>query len=82
MCSGCGWVDDALTLADRVFCCRTPQRPECAVVLDHDLNAAINVVKLAGSSLERHNACGDASAGGGLRVTVKLAWLKQEPNTL
>src|SRR5262249_57244148 len=26
-CSGCGWVDNHLTLAHRVFCCRTPRAP-------------------------------------------------------
>jgi putative transposase len=65
-CSGCGWVDEDLTLADR------------------DLNAAINLAKLAklaGSSSERQNACGEESAGWGLRAQVKLSPVKQEPNT-
>jgi putative transposase len=48
-CSGCGWVDEALSVADRVFCCRNPARPECRLVLDRDLNAAINLAKLASS---------------------------------
>ena|SRR6266550_9007847 len=29
-CSGCGWVDEDQTLADRVFICE-----ECGLVLDH-----------------------------------------------
>jgi putative transposase len=37
-CSGCGWVDADLTLADRTFHCQ-----QCGLVLDRDLNAAINV---------------------------------------
>jgi putative transposase len=41
-CSGCGWADETLTLSDRTFVCRTPHRPECGLVLDRDLNAAIN----------------------------------------
>jgi putative transposase len=41
-CSGCGWADETLTLSDRVFVCRTPHRPERGLVLDRDLNAAIN----------------------------------------
>jgi IS605 OrfB family transposase len=45
-CSGCGWVDDDLTLADRQFHCRNPQ-VRCGLVLDRDLNAAINLRKLA-----------------------------------
>src|SRR5262249_45373892 len=74
-CSGCGWVDDDLTLADRVFHCE-----ECGQVLDRDLTAALNLAKLAGSSSERRNACGEESAGLGLRAHVKLSPVKQEPN--
>jgi len=33
-CSGCGWVNDDLTLADRTFVCQ-----ECGLELDRDLNA-------------------------------------------
>jgi putative transposase len=44
-CSGCGWVDEALTLADRTFHCRNP-RVACGLVLDRDLNAALNLRKL------------------------------------
>jgi putative transposase len=47
-CSACGWVDAELTLADRTFRCE-----QCGLVLDRDLNAAINVATLAGSSSER-----------------------------
>ena len=74
-CSGCGWVDEDLTLADRTFCCE-----QCGLVIDRDLNAAINLAKLAGSSSERQNACGEESAGLGLRAQVKLSPVKQEPN--
>lgn len=45
-CSGCGWVDEGLTLGDRVFHCRN-QRVPCGLVLDRDLNAARNLAKLA-----------------------------------
>jgi putative transposase len=75
-CSGCGWVDDDLTLADRTFRCE-----RCGVLIDRDLNAALNLRKLAASSSESQNACGEASAGLGLMVPVKLAPLKQEPDT-
>jgi putative transposase len=60
-CSGCGWVDEELTLADRTFRCRNP-RVACGVVLDRDLNAAINLANLAGSSSERENACREGRA--------------------
>jgi putative transposase len=80
-CSGCGWVDEDLTLADRVFRCRNPQRPDCGLVLDWDLNAAINLAKLAGSSSESQNACGGESAGRRREAAVNLSSVKQEPNT-
>src|SRR5262249_39249098 len=36
-CSRCGWVDADLIFADRTFCCRHPDRPDCGLVLDRDL---------------------------------------------
>jgi putative transposase len=76
-CSGCGWVDERLTLADLVFRC---QNPHCHLVMDRDLNAARSIVKLAGSSSDSHNACGEESTGQGLAALVKLSPLKQEPD--
>jgi putative transposase len=75
-CSGCGWIDDDLSLADRTF-----RRQSCGLVLDRDLNAAINLSKLAGSSPESQNACGEESSGVGLATQVNLSPLKQEPDT-
>jgi putative transposase len=75
-CSGCGWLDEELTLADRTFHCE-----QCGLVLDRDLNAAINLVKLAGSSSDSQNACGATGAGAKHTPRVKLAAQKQEPNT-
>ena len=80
-CSGCGWVDESLTLADRTFVCRTPDRPGCGLVVDRDLNAAKNLEHLADSSADRQNACGGGSAGGGQGPAVKLPSVKQEPDT-
>ncbi|HKB48066.1 MAG TPA: zinc ribbon domain-containing protein, partial [Ktedonobacterales bacterium] len=77
-CSACGWVDEDLTLADRTFQC---QNPDCGQILDRDLNAALNLSKLAGSSSESENACGEASAGHRREAAVKLTPVKQEPNT-
>lgn len=45
-CSGCGWRNPALTLADRVFHCLNPARPDCRLVLDRDMNAARNILAL------------------------------------
>ena len=87
-CSGCGWVNEDLQLADRVFRCRNPRRPDCGLILDRDLNAALNLRRLAGSSSESENACGGESTGRRREAAVKLSsqagtWSrrKQEPNT-
>jgi putative transposase len=72
-CNGCGWLDVDLTLSDRTFHCQ-----QCGLVLD--LNAAINLAKLADSSPDNANACGAASSGTKRKPRVKLAATKQEPN--
>jgi putative transposase len=77
-CSGCGWVDKDLELSDRVFHC---QNAGCGRMLDRDLNAAINLRTLAGSSPESLNACREASAGRSREAAVKLTSVKREPNT-
>jgi putative transposase len=74
-CSGCGWMDETLRLSDRTFHCQA-----CGLVMDRDLNAAINVSKLAGSSSDSRNACGGASAGTPRKKRVKLTPAKQEPD--
>jgi putative transposase len=78
-CSACGWEDADLTLADRVFRC---EHPGCGLVVDRDLNAAMNLSKLAGSSSDSQNACGEDGAGRCPTVQVKLSPMKQEPNAL
>ena len=76
-CSACGWLDGDLSLADRVFRCE-----RCGLVFDRDLNSARNLEKLAGSSTDSQNACGEESAGQSLVALVKLSPMKQEPNTI
>jgi putative transposase len=84
-CSGCGWGNDHLTLTQRTARCQA-----CDLVLDRDLNAAINLVKLAGSSSDSQNACGEDGAVQGHLALVKLSPtlsatlfpMKREPNTL
>jgi len=60
-CSGCGWVDEDQDLSDRTFICQ-----ECGLVMDRDLNAAINILKEAlrttGSFSESY-AYGESSSG-------------------
>ena len=79
---GCGWVDEDLTLADRVFRCE-----RCGLVLDRDLNAALNLERLAESSSDTRNACGVVGSGAKRTPRVKLtpkartrSRKKQEPN--
>jgi putative transposase len=72
-CSGCGWRKEDLRLSDRTFHCQ-----QCGLVLDRDLNAALNLEKLADSSPDNANACGGASAGTPRKKRVKLAPAKQE----
>ena len=74
---GCEWVDEDLTLADRTFRCE-----QCGLVIDRDLNAAINLSKLAGSLSDSLNACGGASAGTPRKKRVKLAPMKQEADAV
>jgi putative transposase len=74
-CSECGWLDADLTLSDRTFHCQ-----QCSLLLDRDLNAAINLSKLADSSPDRINACGAVGSGARSGPRVKPAAVKQEPN--
>ena len=74
-CSACGWIDAHLTLSTRTFHCE-----QYGLVLDRDLNAAINLEQLAGSSSDSQNACGAASAGTKRKPRVKPAATKQELN--
>src|SRR5260370_36213754 len=41
-CSECGWRKPSLTLSERTFCCEA-----CGLVLGRDVNAAVNLLKLA-----------------------------------
>ncbi len=49
-CSRCGTIKEELPLDQRVYLC---EKQECLLVIDRDLNAAINLLNLAGSSSER-----------------------------
>jgi putative transposase len=71
-CAGCGAVKTKLPLHIRVYHC-----DRCGLVLDRDVNAAINLLKLAASGAERVNACGAAVRPG----PAGHAAVKQEPGT-
>lgn len=53
-CSRCGHIKVDLKLSDRAFVC-----PVCGLVIDRDLNAAINLEKYPTASSAGSNACGD-----------------------
>jgi putative transposase len=78
-CSGCGLVKDVLPLGVRMFRCAA-----CGLVADRDLNAARNLAQLgegrrvAGSSPETENACGEGGAGPAGHGLVELPSAKQE----
>jgi IS605 OrfB family transposase len=72
-CSACGSVKAKLTLKDRVYQC-----DQCGLVMDRDVNAARNLLKLAASGAESLNAC-----GGTLRPRpARHVPVKQEPGTV
>jgi putative transposase len=61
MCSACGWLDEDQDLGDRTFICH-----RCRLVIDRDLNAAINILhealRTTGSFSESY-AYGESSEG-------------------
>jgi putative transposase len=57
-CSSCGYIKPELSLSERTYVCE-----DCGMVLDRDLNAAINLRMVAVSSIDTQNAYGERSAG-------------------
>jgi putative transposase len=71
-CSSCGAVKAKLPLRERVFRCG-----QCGHAEDRDVNAARNLLSLAASGADRHNAC-----GGTVRPRpARQVPVKQEPGT-
>ena len=71
-CSGCGAVKAKLAPSERTYACTA-----CGLVIDRDVNAARNLLKLAASGAESQNACG-GTVRPGLAGHVLV---KQEPGT-
>lgn len=69
MCSGCGNIKKELDLSERIYNCE-----KCHLKIDRDLNAAINLSRLAASSAESENAC--------LSGCIEEAPVIQELNTI
>lgn len=73
-CSGCGRVKTKLSLSERTYRCE-----HCGLVIDRDLNAAINI-KVAGSAPETVNAHGGTGSRNDLLSRVTQDPLKCEPS--
>ncbi|HEX2319855.1 MAG TPA: RNA-guided endonuclease TnpB family protein, partial [Streptosporangiaceae bacterium] len=71
-CSGCGAVKAKLLLSERTYTCIG-----CGLILDRDVNAAVNLLNLAASGAERLNACGPQVRPG----SAGHSGMKQEPGT-
>ena len=73
-CSGCGGVKAKLSLSERTYRCDS-----CGLVLDRDLNAAINIC-VAGSAPETLNAHGGTVRRSAPSVDVARVSVKCEPS--
>lgn len=71
-CSACGAVKAKLSLAERTYICES-----CGLVIDRDVNAARNLLKLAVSGTESQNACGPQVRPG----RAGRSGMKQEPGS-
>jgi len=65
-CSGCGAVKAKLALSERTYVCTT-----CGTVLDRDINAAVNLARLAGSAPDSNGRGADRQTGLVPQVAVK-----------
>lgn len=65
-CSECGAVKAKLALSERTYCCT-----ECGTVLDRDVNAAVNLARLAGSGPDSNGRGADRKTGHARQVAVK-----------
>ena len=74
-CSCCGSVKAGLALSQRTFACDA-----CNHEAPRDLNAAINLERLAASSAV--TACGEERSGAGRKPRVKRTSAKQEPDSI
>ena len=53
ICSNCGWLNEKLSISDRVFRCR-----KCGLVLDRDINASRNILRLGWTELNGREMVG------------------------
>ena len=74
-CSCCGVIKQTLALSQRIFHC-----DDCGFEAPRDLNAALNLARLAASSVA--TACGEPLSGAGRESRVKRGSAKQEEKTV
>ena len=65
-CSQCGAVKAKLALCEREYVCEV-----CGTVLDRDVNAAVNLARLAGSAPDSNGRGADRQTPSGVQVAVK-----------
>jgi hypothetical protein len=65
-CSICGAVKAKLALCERRYVCEA-----CRTVLDRDVNAAVNLARLAGSASDSNGRGADRKTGHARQVAVK-----------
>lgn len=65
-CSECGAVKTKLALSDRTYVCEA-----CGTVLDRDVNAAVNLARLAASGADSNGRGADRKTSGVGQVAVK-----------
>jgi putative transposase len=73
-CSCCGVVKETLALSQREFKC-----DDCGFEAPRDVNAALNLARLAASSAV--SACGEPRSGASRKARVKRGSVKQEEKT-
>ncbi len=73
-CSGCGCVKTKLSLAERLYVC---DNTDCGLRIDRDLNAAINLARMARAE---HSACFD-SGGADRKTTAPAAPVAAKPES-
>ena len=74
-CSCCGVIKETLALSQRTFAC-----DDCGFEASRDLNAALNLARLAASSAA--SACGEPRSGAQRKPRVKRGSAKQEEKTV
>jgi len=75
LCSRCGHRKKELSLSEREYHCE-----QCGLVIDRDLNAALNLVAV--SLPETENACGEEVRRSRSSEICNAASMKQEPNII